>query len=277
MGWGYFLDARLTLPGAAWLEISNKKTEAFPTPLGWWGLKDKELERRFVDMFGDTSKGLTFAELVKSFAGKESIGVVSPDEDGAVSIRIVRLLSKDMDTDVARGVAALFEAAKGAGGEGHVSLANDGTYVGEDGVTVTLAKGKLSRKAIKDSWAYTEHLAMELFGDEDFLDEAEDEAPKKKAGKKAAPKAKATKAKAAKKTAAPKKAAPKKAAKKAPARAAKKTIAKAAKVVAKAAKKTAAKTSKVVAKASKVVAKGSKAVKKASKAVAKASKKPAKR
>jgi hypothetical protein len=140
MGWGYFLDARLTLPGAAWLEISNKKTDEFSTPVGWWGMKDKELERRFVDMFGDTSKGLTFAKLVKRFAGKESIGVVSPDEDGAVSIRIVQLLSKDMDTDIARGVAALFEAAKGAGGEGHVSLANDGTYVGEDGVTVTLAK-----------------------------------------------------------------------------------------------------------------------------------------
>ena len=269
MGWGYFLDARLHLPATAWAELAEKKASDFATPVGWWGLKDKELERRFVDMFGDVSKGLTFAELVKHFSGKESIGVVTPDEDHAVAVRIVTLLSKDMDTDIARGVAAMFEAAKAYPADGHVSLANDGTYVGEDGVTVTLAKGKLSRKAIKDSWAYTEHLAMELFGDEDFLDEADAAPPKKKAGKKAAPKAKATKAKAAKKTAAPKKAAPKKAApkkaaKKAPARAAKKTM-KAAKVVAKAAKKTAAKASKVVAKASKVVAKASKAAPKASK------------
>ena len=257
MGWGYFLDARLHLPATAWAELAEKKASDFATPVGWWGLKDKELERRFVDMFGDVSKGLTFAELVKHFSGKESIGVVTPDEDHAVAVRIVTLLSKDMDTDIARGVAAMFEAAKAYPADGHVSLANDGTYVGEDGVTVTLAKGKLSRKAIKDSWAYTEHLAMELFGDEDFLDEADAAPPKKKAGKKAAPKAKATKAKAAKKTAAPKKAAPKKAAKKAPARAAKKTM-KAAKVVAKAAKKTAAKASKVVAKASKAAPKASK-------------------
>jgi hypothetical protein len=276
MGWGYFLDARLTLPGAAWLEISNKKTDDFPTPVGWWGMKDKELERRFVDMFGDTSKGLTFAKLVKLFERKESIGVVMPDEDGAVSIRIVQLLSKDMDTDVARGVAALFEAAKGAGGEGHVSLANDGTYVGEDGVTVTLAKGKLSRKPIKDSWAYTEHLAMELFGDEDFLDEPPEKAAKStKTAKKPA-----TKVKTAKKSAAPKKAAPKQAAaqKVAPKKAVAKVAKQAGKAVAKVAKaaskpsKAVAKASKAVAKASKVVAKASKAVKKASKAAKKPSK-----
>jgi adenylate kinase len=259
MGWGYFLDARLHLPATAWAELSEKKTSDFATPVGWWGMKDKELERRFVDMFGDVSKGWTFGKLVKHFAGKESIGVVTPDEDGAVAVRIVRLLSKDMDTDVARGVAAMFEAAKAYPADGHVSLANDGTYVGENGVTVTLAKGKLTRKAIKDGWAYTEHLAMELFG-EDIFEDLEEEMPKKaaKASKKVA-KASKPAAKASKKVAK-----------------ASKPAAKASKKVAKASK-PAAKAPKKVAKASKKVAKASKPAAKAPKKVAKASKKVAKK
>ncbi len=270
MGWGYFLDARLHLPATAWAELSEKKTSDFATPVGWWGMKDKELERRFVDMFGDVSKGLTFGKLVKHFSGKQSIGVVTPDEDHAVAVRIVTLLSKDMDTDVARGVAAMFEAAKAYPADGHVSLANDGTYVGEDGVTVTLAKGKLSRKAIKDSWAYTEHLAMELFGDEEFLDEAE-EAPTKKASKKVA---KTASKKVAKKAVAK---ASKKVAKKASKKVAKKAAAKAPKAAAKA-PKAAAKASKAVAKAPKAAAKAPKAAAKAPKAAAKkASKKASKK
>jgi hypothetical protein len=195
LGWGYFLDAKLTLPAAAWETISTKKTDEFPTQVGWWGMQDEELERRFVDMFGDASKGTTFAKLVKYFAGQESVGLVTPNGDGAVAIRIIMLLSKDMDTDIARGVSALFEAAKDHGGEGHASLANDGTYVGESGVTVTLAKGKLTRKAIRDCWAYTEELAMQLYGD--ALEGFEDAPPKKKAAPKKAKKAAPKKAKKA--------------------------------------------------------------------------------
>ncbi len=218
MGWGYFLDAHLELPTETWSQLAAKKTDEFPTSVGWWAMKDPVLERRFVDMFGDTSKGMTFAKLVKYFAGRESIGTVTT-EGGRATVRIVTLLSKDMDTDIARGVAALFEAARDARGAGHVSLANDGTYVGEDGVTVTLANGKLTRKAIKDSWAHTEQLAREIFGDEVFEDEGDDDddaPPKKAVTKKAATKKAATKKaatkKAATKKAATKKAAPKKAA-----------------------------------------------------------------
>ena len=175
MSWGYFVDARLHLPATAWAELSKRKTDEFPTPVGWWGMKDAALERRFIDQFGDVSKSWRFGALVKYFAGTESLGTVTPDENGRVTVRIAMLLSKDMDTDVARGVAALFQAAKDRDGEGSVSLANDGTYVGEDGVIVTLAKGKLSRKAIKDAWAHTEQLARELYGEE--LYEFEDEPP----------------------------------------------------------------------------------------------------
>lgn len=189
MSWGYFLDATLTLPDAGWKAISNKKTDEFPTKVGWWGLKDPELERRFVDMFGDCSKGWSLAKVVKSFARDESIGTVSSAK-GTTTIRIVELLNKDMDTDVARGVSALFEAAAPLGGAGSVSLVNDGTYSGEDGATVTLAKGKLSRKRLKDCWALAEKLGAQMFGDEDEFLEDEDEAPpapkpaKKKAKKK---------------------------------------------------------------------------------------------
>ena len=179
MGWGYFLDATLTLPDAGWKTISKQKTDDFPTKVGWWALKDAQLERRFVDLFGDCSKGLTLAKLVKRFDREHSIGTVSSAK-GSTTIRIVDLLSSDMDTDVARGVAALFEAAAPLGGEGSVSLVNDGTYVGENGVTVTLAKKKWSRKPLKDSWPLAEKLGAAMFGDE--------EAPAPKPAKKKAKK-----------------------------------------------------------------------------------------
>ncbi len=188
MGWGYFLDATLTLPNAAWKTISPKKTDAFPTKVGWWGLKDPELERRFVDMFGDCSKGWSLAKVVKTFGQGESIATITSAK-GSTTIRIVDLLSKDMDTDLARGVSALFEAAAPLGGEGSVSLVNDGTYVGEDGATVTLSKGKLSRKRLKDSWALAEKLGALMYGDDEgFLEDLEDEEePAPKPVKKKAP------------------------------------------------------------------------------------------
>ncbi|MBL8935776.1 MAG: hypothetical protein JNM69_14570 [Archangium sp.] len=205
MSWGYFLDATLTLPDTAWKTISKKKADEFPTKVGWWGLKDPELERRFVDMFGDCTKGWPLAKVVKSFARDESIGAVSSAK-GATTIRILELLNKDMDTDVARGVSALFEAAAPLGGAGSVSLVNDGTYSGEDGATVTLVKGKLSRKRLTDCWALAEKLGAQMFGDdeafldeEEFLEASEDEArPTPKAAKKKAPKKKAPKKKAKK-------------------------------------------------------------------------------
>lgn len=181
MSWGYFLDATLTLPNAAWKSISTKKTDEFPTKVGWWGLKDPELERRFVDMFGDCSKGWSLAKVVKAFGRGNSIATITSAK-GSTTIRIVELLDKDMDTDLARGVSALFEAAAPLGGEGTVSLVNDGTYVGEDGATVTLSKGKLSRKPLKGSQAIAEKLGALMFGDdEDFLEDLEaEEAPAKK-------------------------------------------------------------------------------------------------
>lgn len=189
MSWGYFLDATLTLPDAAWKTISKQKTDAFPTKVGWWGLKDAELERRFVDLFGDCSKGWPLAKVVKAFGRGESIATVTSAK-GSTTIRIVDLLSKDMDTDLARGVSALFEAAAPLGGAGSVSLVNDGTYSGEDGATVTLAKGKLSRKRLKDCWELAEKLGALMYGDdEDFLEDLEDdEAPAPKPAKKKAKK-----------------------------------------------------------------------------------------
>jgi hypothetical protein len=174
MSWGYFLDATLTLPDAAWKTISKQKTDEFPTKVGWWGLEDPELERRFVDMFGDCSKGWPLEKVVKAFGRGNSIATITSAK-GSTTIRIVELLDKDMDTDIARGVSALFEAAAPLAGEGSVSLVNDGTYVGEDGATVTLAKGKLTRTRLKDSRAMVEKLGALMFGD--FLEGLEDEEP----------------------------------------------------------------------------------------------------
>lgn len=173
MSWGFFLEATLTMKAAQWKSLARARPRDFVTPLGWWGFKDRELERRFIDAYGDVSRGLTFAALVKRF-GKNGVGEVKV-LGGVAKVRILTLLDRSGDTDIARGVAALFEAAVGA--EGAVSLVNDGTYSGEDGVTVTRRDGRLVRSRVKDCNTLIDGLGAELFSGMVESEEAEDVAP----------------------------------------------------------------------------------------------------
>ncbi len=210
MSWGYFIDFHLTLPTKAWERLSSTEAGAFPTALGWWGFRDAELERRFIDTSGNVANGLTFSALVARFAREESLGRVSRSDD-VVTLRVASLLDRGGDTDIARGFAALLEAARESGGVGSVSLINDGTYGGEDGVTIDLSGGELVRKHIADCWELTERLSAELFGDLEEEDELDDEGVEDEAPARRAPAKKAAAKKAAAKNAPAKKAPAKKA------------------------------------------------------------------
>jgi len=173
VSWGFFLDARLTVPARAWKTLQRERPERFPTPVGWWGLKDRELERRFIDSCGDVSRHLTFGKLVDRFARMQGSKGEVTTRGATTTVRVLTVLDRSGDTDLARGIAALFAAAAPLGGQGAVSLINDGTYVGEDGATVTLKAGAWSRERIDDCWELTEPLAAELFGEEE-VEEAPD-------------------------------------------------------------------------------------------------------
>jgi hypothetical protein len=147
MSWGYLLDVRLSLPDDAWARLAGARAGDHPTSPGWWGFREADLAHRFTVNF-DGGRGFddwTFERVIRSFSRPESIGSISSD-GGITSVRVASLLDRSGETYIARSFAALFEAARAAGGSGSVSLINDGTYSGEDGVTVTLAKGKLTKK-----------------------------------------------------------------------------------------------------------------------------------
>ncbi|MBL8716042.1 MAG: hypothetical protein JNL79_08600 [Myxococcales bacterium] len=199
MSWGYFLELDLTLPTEAWARIQKSTADTWPAEPGFFGLKEKGLEDMFLGkLFAGWTIGKAFA-----LVGRRNITKAVTEGD-VTRLRVVTLLDKSGDTEIARPFASLFLAAQAHGGEGRLTLVNDGTYSGEEGVVLTLAKGKVKTERVKNCWDYVERLGAELFGSfEDGAPPTKKAVTKKAATKKAAKKAVTKKAaeKAASKTA----------------------------------------------------------------------------
>jgi hypothetical protein len=203
MSWGYFLELDLVLSERAWKEIKDAPANNWPAEPGFFGLKEKELERMFLSAdVADWKIGRALEALAKG----EAVATETTDK-GVTRVHVVTLLDKSGETYFARPFASLFLAAKEHAGEGHIALVNDGTYSGEDGVILTLSNGKVKLERIKDCWPHVERLGAAVYGDLEELEELE--APPKP--KKAAPSKKtASKKSAPSKKTAPKKTAPSK-------------------------------------------------------------------
>ena len=162
MSWGFFLDLNLTLPTTEWKRIAKTKTRDHGIEARLWGFKD---EAYLGEMFSRNNfENTKIGDAVKSFDRDDSQGTV--DSDGDVTrLRLVQLLDRGGEPDIAKAIAALVEASK-ATATGTLRLVNDGSYGGEDGVEIQVARGKLSRKRIKDAQRRSMELGTELFGEQ---------------------------------------------------------------------------------------------------------------
>lgn len=168
MSWGYFLDLNLTLPTSEWKRLGKTKTGDHHIAPEWWGLAEAGLAERFTAPDFDRT---TLAQAIATFRREEAIGKV--EVAGAnTKIRVCALLDRGGDPGIAKSIAALVDAAK-AKAKGTLRLVNDGSYAGEDGVEITVARGKLSRKAITDCVEYSQKLGTEILGGERAEDDAE--------------------------------------------------------------------------------------------------------
>lgn len=194
MSWGYFLELDLAVPTEAWTRIEKSTADTWPAEPGFFGLEEKGLEDMFLGkLFAGWTIGKAF-----TLVGRRNVAKATPDGD-ATRVRVVTLLDKGGDTELARPFASLFLAAKAHGGEGRITLVNDGTYSGENGVVLTLADGKVKTERVKNCWEHVERLGAELFGN--LAEGGEAPPAKKAAAKKAAVKKTATKKPPAKKAA----------------------------------------------------------------------------
>ncbi|MBK7395297.1 MAG: hypothetical protein IPJ34_03090 [Myxococcales bacterium] len=189
MSWGYFLELDLALPTEAWARIQKSTADTWPAEPGFFGLKEKGLEEMFLGkLFAGWTIGKAFA-----LVGRRNVAKAVSEGD-VTRLRVVTLLDKSGDTELARPFASLFLAAQAHGGEGRLALINDGTYSGEDGVVLTLAKGKVKTERAKNCWEHVERLGAEVFGSfEDGAPAAKKAATKKAATKKAVTKKPVTK------------------------------------------------------------------------------------
>lgn len=144
MSWGYFLDLELSVPTQAWKQLQAIEGRALPA--GWWGFAKAELEERFGA--GPAFDAVTFKKVLGWFHDGQSSVKKIEETSGRTSIRLIALLDRGGDTQVARPIAAAFDAAAKVGGVGRIQLVNDGSYVGEPGVSVTIAEGTLSRERL---------------------------------------------------------------------------------------------------------------------------------
>jgi hypothetical protein len=94
---------------------------------------------------------------------------VVTEQSGVTSVRLIALLDRSGDTEVAKPVAALFDAAAKAGGSGHIQLVNDGSYRGDGGVCVTIDQGKLVRSRLADARPLCKALVSAVYGPMDAL------------------------------------------------------------------------------------------------------------
>ena len=160
MSWGFYLDLDLHLPTLEWRRLQSTTGSALPS--GWWGFEDADLERRFGGghLFADA----TFARVFSFWKHARSCSKLVTEQDGVTSVRLIAFLDRSGDTEVAKPVAALFDAAAKVGGVGHIQLVNDGSYSGEDGVCLTIDHGTLVRARLTDARPLSQALSSAVYG-----------------------------------------------------------------------------------------------------------------
>ena len=132
-----------------------------PVPPGWWGFEDPELDAMFSSSEGDD---VVVGEMIATYADSaEALGHVTTEGD-TTTIRVVAHLDRGGDPCVAKAFAALVDAAQ-ARAEGRLRLVNDGTYSGEDGVSVLVGGGALKRERVEDCNELVEELGMQIYGE----------------------------------------------------------------------------------------------------------------
>jgi hypothetical protein len=159
MSWGYFLDLELSVPTAAWKRLQAIEGRALPS--GWWGFRGADLEKRFGA--GPTFDNVTFKRALAFFKDGKSCSKHVSEANGRTTVRLTTLLDRGGDTQVARPIAAAFDAAAKDGGAGHIQLVNDGSAPGEPGVVIAIASGALVRERLVDAADRREALSAAVF------------------------------------------------------------------------------------------------------------------
>jgi hypothetical protein len=159
MSWGYIVDLKLTLPSAAWKALRKRRACDVCIAPGWSKLADKRLEARFADGWGERA---TFDTMLrdKAYRGADTIRRLE-ETSSTATIRVCVLCDKST-LDWAYPLVALLHAARDARAMGTLRIVNDGTAPGEDGVVLTLAKGKLKATRAFDREAICEEVFAEL-------------------------------------------------------------------------------------------------------------------
>jgi hypothetical protein len=161
MSWGYFVDLKLTLKTTAWKKLRDAKPGDTALEPGWSGLEEPSLEKAFGRPWSEDE---SFVKILKGRAYHGEDTVLHIDErEGMTAVRICLMLDKST-LEQAYPLAALLYAARDAG-SGSLRIVNDGTAAGEEGVEITLAKKKITKTAIEDSFVIAEELMAELYGD----------------------------------------------------------------------------------------------------------------
>jgi len=160
MSWGFFLDLDLSVPTKTWKVLQASTPSDLPA--GWWGFNEDELEVRFT---GDLFDDINVKKVLSLFTDGESSAKSITERAATTRIELCTLLDRGGDTQVAKPFAALVEAASKVGGVGHIQLVNDGSYSGEAGVRVTLAKGVLVREPVANQRELREVLLARVYPD----------------------------------------------------------------------------------------------------------------
>jgi hypothetical protein len=156
MSWGFLVDLHLKLSRDAWTRLQKRTPGETSLADGWSGLEDAGLERSFGRPW---SQDATYRELLPRYADAESIVQIDASGD-PVAIRVCVIVDKST-LENAYPLAALLHAAAAEAGEGTLRLVNDGTYSGESGSVIALARGSVTAAAIADD-AVLEELSAEL-------------------------------------------------------------------------------------------------------------------
>ena len=162
MSWGFYCDLEVTVPTADFQRIWKTKTNAHALPSPIFGFESDELERMFTVSGGSEQfPNVPLKNLVrwfKSYSGRSTM----TDRAGETTFRGCMCIDRSADPWIARTVAALLYATQSSG-RGHLLLVNDGSYSGEGGVLLQLAKGEVRRTLVADCRPLTALLFSALF------------------------------------------------------------------------------------------------------------------
>jgi HEAT repeat protein len=164
MSWAYFADLHLTVSTPSWTRLAERKPSEISLKPGWSALSDKALEEA---LGAPSTKQGTFAQALanESYRGPNTVHRIV-QKGAKTTVRVCLLLDKSV-LDLAYPLATLLEAARDdASAKGTLRLVNDGTYSGEEGAELTLAKGRLARKRIENASLLVEDLTEEIFSKE---------------------------------------------------------------------------------------------------------------